>query len=120
MYGLAGRIEFGGGFLGASSLGSLGDTSRSVALSVSPSISAAGYCPCPFVGGSSERSRSMGCRRLCEDLIEAVSASRSFPLTEVRRKEWLLCAAWLPPFIRCEVNLGFGAVGGEVIISLII
>jgi len=66
------------------SLGSLAGTLSLVGPSASSDSSSGGYDPCPFVCDTSVESRSMGCRRLLEDFIEAVSVLRSLALTEVR------------------------------------
>lgn len=91
VYGLAGRLVGAGIGSGASSLGSLASTSRLVELSGSSSTSSLSCFPCPFVCGPSIVSRSIGCRLVFDDLMEAVSLSRSFALIEVLARGELPC-----------------------------
>ena len=89
---------------GASSLGSLAETSMFVGACVILEGS------CVILEGSDGRwhffcgphtaSRSIGCRRLFEDLIDAVSLSLSFTLTAVRPSGDLVCAVRFVPFFR--------------------
>ncbi len=87
MYGLVGRLTVVVVRAGASSLGSLAETSILVGADKSSSETSQGYVPRPLTFGDSRESRSIGCRRAFEDRIEAVSLSRSSALTDVRAEE---------------------------------
>ena len=69
---------------GASSLGSLAETSILVGATESLPETSEGYGSWPLTFDDSKESRSTGWRRAFEDRIDAVSFSRSSALTDVR------------------------------------